>query len=98
MRRDSDKATEAQACEKANIFTGDMPIEAALNQLRLRLLDLTGRNRLINFNHTAAKSLQFGHSSIDGVFSRLVGNTESKVTIVPLPEPERGDWTRRDGR
>lgn len=36
---------------------------SALEQLRLKLLDLTGRNRLINFKHTAGKSLQFieGH-------------------------------------
>lgn len=31
----------------------------ALAQLRLKLLDLTGRNRLINFKHTPGKSLQF---------------------------------------
>ena len=39
------------------------PLTSALEQLRLKLLDLTGRNRLINFKHTAGKSLQFveGH-------------------------------------
>jgi len=40
-----------------------MPIKAALNELRLRLLDLTGRNRLVNFRHSAGKSLQFVHTS-----------------------------------
>ena len=34
-------------------------LTSALEQLRLKLLDLTGRNRLINFKHTAGKSLQF---------------------------------------
>jgi hypothetical protein len=30
-----------------------------LAQLRIRLLDLTGRNRLLNYKHPIGKSLQF---------------------------------------
>ena len=32
-----------------SLFAGKLPIKVALEQLRLRLLDLTGRNRQINF-------------------------------------------------
>jgi hypothetical protein len=50
------------------------PLLEALQKLRLRLLDLTGRNRLINFKHTAGKSLQFVQSDIEATFTALVGN------------------------
>jgi hypothetical protein len=45
-----------------------MGIEAALAELRLRLLDLTGRNRLINFKHTSGRSIQFVNVSLEAVF------------------------------
>lgn len=69
-----------------SLFAGNVPIKEALNQLRLRLLDLTGRNRLVNFRHSPGKSLQFVHTSMDGVFRRLmadVSHTGSRF----LPEP-----------
>lgn len=91
--------TEEPAGEAGNsLFAGKLPIKVALNELRLRLLDLTGRNRLINFKHTAGKSLQFVHTSIDGAFRRLIADQSSKVTIAPLTEPDRADWVRRNGR
>ena len=80
------------------IFSGNVPIRAALGKLRLRLLDLTGRNRLINFKHSPGKSLQFVHSTMDGVFRRLTGDAQGKVTIAPLPEPPRGEWILVAGR
>lgn len=82
----------------SSLFTGKLPIEAALNELRLRLLDLTGRNRLINFRHTTGKSLQFVHTSIDGVFRRLMTEQTSRITIASLPEPGRNDWINCAGR
>lgn len=82
----------------ASLFGGRLPIEAALNELRLRLLDLTGRNRLINFKHTAGKSLQFVHTSLDATFRRLLSDQSSRVGITPLPEPDRAAWVMRGGR
>ena len=82
----------------ASLFGGRLPIEAALNELRLRLLDLTGRNRLINFKHTAGKSLQFVHTSLDATFRRLLADQSSRVGITPLPEPDRAAWVMRGGR
>jgi very-short-patch-repair endonuclease len=90
---DNDHGTPSQS-----LFAGNVPIKAALNELRLRLLDLTGRNRLINFKHTAGKSLQFVHTSIDGTFRRLLSDQASRVAISPLPDPDRADWVSRGGR
>lgn len=82
----------------SSLFAGNVPIKAALNELRLRLLDLTGRNRLINFKQTAGKSLQFVHTSIDGTFRRLMADQGNRVAVSALPEPDRGDWVSRGGR
>lgn len=89
---------DPSTCTGPSLFAGKVPIEVALNELRLRLLDLTGRNRLINFKHAAGKSLQFVHTSIDGTFRRLLADQNNKVTISPLPEPDRSDWVSRGGK
>lgn len=80
------------------IFDGSTPIPQALEQLRLRLLDLTGRNRLLNFKHTAGKSLPLVPTNLDDTFHRLVGGQTAKVTIQPVPDPVRDDWIERNGR
>ncbi len=38
--------------EDDDLFNGRLPILDALNKLRLRLLDLTRRNRLLNYKHS----------------------------------------------
>lgn len=96
MQRASD-TTDRQSLT-SNLFAGNVPIKAALNELRLRLLDLTGRNRLINFTHPAGKSLQFVHTSIDGTFRRLMADPGNRVAVTPLPEPDRSDWVSRGGK
>lgn len=75
----------------------DGPLLEALKKLRLRLLDLTGRNRLVNFKHSAGKSLQFVHSDIEATFTALVANG-SQVQILPLPEPAKSELTEVNGR
>jgi hypothetical protein len=87
-----------ESAPTSSLFTGKVPIKAALKELRLRLLDLTGRNRLINFRHTAGRSLQFVESRMESVFERLIGDQGAKVPIIPLPEPEREAWVSRNGR
>jgi hypothetical protein len=82
----------------ASLFAGSVPVEIALEQLRDRLLDLTGRNRLLNFRHTPGKSLQFVHTSLDAAFRRLTADPGNRLAITPLPEPGRGDWAVRSGR
>ena len=75
------------------------PLTSALEQLRLKLLDLTGRNRLINFKHTAGKSLQFIEGNPDSIYERLVeANNKSGINVLGLPEPGKIDWVERNGR
>jgi transcription elongation GreA/GreB family factor len=88
---------DAVQSEPSGLFSGKVPIEVALNELRLRLLDMTGRNRLVNFKHSPGKSLQFVHSTIDGVFTRLTYQN-NRVPITPLPEPEKSEWVQKNGR
>lgn len=75
-----------------------MGIEHALGELRLKLLDLTGRNRLINFKHTAGRSIQFVNVNLEAVYGRLTGNTGSACQITYLPDPPRADWVIVNGR
>lgn len=80
------------------IFEGKTPIPQALEQLRLRLLDLTGRNRLLNFRHTAGKSLPLVPSGLEDTFLRLTGTQAGKIAIRPVPDPARDEWAERNGR
>ncbi len=43
------------AREVDQLFSGNISIQEALRLLRLRLLDLTARNRLLNFKHSPGK-------------------------------------------
>ncbi|MFV9646329.1 MAG: DUF4011 domain-containing protein, partial [Desulfobacterales bacterium] len=59
----------------------------ALENLRKRLLDLTARNRLINFRHTKRGSLRI----IDALPNQLVKTllTETEIRFLPVLEPTR---------
>lgn len=75
------------------------PLLSALDQLRLKLLDLTGRNRLINFKHTPGKSLQFVECQLGDVYQKLVeSNNKATINIQGLPEPFKRDWVEKNGR
>lgn len=75
------------------------PLTSALEQLRLKLLDLSGRNRLINFKHTAGKSLQFVEGQPAAIYQKLVeANSKANISVIGLPEPARRDWVERNGR
>jgi len=74
-------------------------ILGALEQLRLRLLDLSGRNRLLNFRHTAGRSLQFVEGQPSAIYQKLFeGANRPSINILGLPEPPRKDWIERNGR
>jgi hypothetical protein len=59
----------------------------ALENLRKRLLDLTARNRLINFRHTKRGSLRI----IDELPNKLAEKilAEIEMRFLPVPEPTR---------
>lgn len=61
-------------------------IDPGLQKIRTRLLDLTNRNRLLNFRHTRASSLRIVNADLDCVFERLCNG--NKLTFLPVPEPD----------
>jgi len=71
----------------SEIFSGTLGVKESLNRLRSRLLDLSARNRLLNFKHSKFKSLQFvGVQNLDGQFERLLDS--KAVTLAPVPRPK----------
>src|SRR5437763_11204754 len=60
--------------------------EAGLEKIRTRLLDLTNRNRLLNFRHTTTSSLRVVDATLDVVFHRLMDG--EKLAFFPVPEPD----------
>ncbi len=78
--------------EPDDLFTGRVPILKALEKLRLRLLDLTFRNRLLNFRHSPGKCIQLVDAQIDIVVHRLMEGTHRRIALSPIPEPLRSEW------
>jgi DNA polymerase III delta prime subunit/very-short-patch-repair endonuclease len=72
-------------------------LREALAQLRLKLLDLTARNRLLNYRHPIGKSLQFVEGPASALYARL-SDAKGIVNIQGLPEPTRRDWEMQNGR
>ncbi|MBI3681089.1 MAG: DUF4011 domain-containing protein [Acidobacteria bacterium] len=60
--------------------------EAGLEKIRTRLLDLTNRNRLLNFRHTVTSSLRVVDADLNDVFRRLLDG--EKLAFRPVPEPD----------
>ncbi len=58
---------------------------SALSNLRKRLLDLTSRNRLINFRHPRGSSLRVIDESPDQLVETLL--SEAEMHFRPVPEP-----------
>src|ERR1700758_4444593 len=65
----------------ADFLTGST--EIGLDRIRTRLLDLTNRNKLLNFRHSNASSLRVVDVGIDPVFGRLRDN--EKLAFSPVP-------------
>jgi very-short-patch-repair endonuclease/preprotein translocase subunit Sec61beta len=72
-----------------DFFQGD--IRKGLEKMRLRLLDLTARNRLLNFRHTKKGALRVIDELPDQLFSSLLDGKELRFQAVSrprgLPEP-----------
>jgi Protein of unknown function (DUF4011) len=51
------------------LFSGKFSVAEALEKVRNRLLDLSMRNRLLNYEHPKARSLQFiNNPDLDSIF------------------------------
>src|SRR6266404_5177375 len=68
----------------ADFLTGST--EIGLDRIRTRLLDLTNRNKLLNFRHSKSSSLRVVDVALDSVFRRLRDN--EKLSFLPVPEPD----------
>ena len=80
-----------------NALPAPPALPRGLAQLRRKLLDLTGRNRLINFNFPVGKSIQFIEGQYANIYRKMVDNT-TKIPILGVPEPARDAWVERSGR
>ncbi len=67
----------------ADFLTGST--EIGLDRIRTRLLDLTNRNKLLNFRHSNASSIRVVNAPIDAVFAHL--RDGGKLAFLPVPEP-----------
>jgi very-short-patch-repair endonuclease len=63
-------------------------VAGSIEKIRRRLLDLSNRNRLLNFRHTRKSSLRLVHEVPDGCFSVLLDGGEYVFRPVPRP-PKR---------
>lgn len=68
----------------ADFLTGST--EIGLDRIRTRLLDLTNRNKLLNFRHSPASSMRVVDVPIDTAFRQL-RDTE-RLAFTPVPEPD----------
>jgi len=74
----------------AEVFNGRLGIQEALTKLRTRLLDLTMRNRLLNFRSSKARTLQFTNDpDLDLVYERLEEGRAIALSYVPDPPHSR---------
>lgn len=64
------------------------PAKRALENLRIRLLDLTARNRLINFRHSKSASLRIIDELPNQLVDTLLADTEMRFIAVPEPTEE----------
>ena len=49
----------------------DDAVQARLEDWRRRLIDLSYRNRLVNYRHRAASTLEIEKPSIEAIFARM---------------------------
>lgn len=70
------------------IFRGGLAISQALQILRSRLLDLSTRNRLLNFKFPKGRSIRFvAVKNFDSLYGRVIDGR--LVRLSPVPEPDR---------
>jgi hypothetical protein len=94
-------AYEAENADKivGDLFRGKLSIEQALQRLRTRLLDLSSRNRLLNYRHPKRRSIQFyDEPNLNLVFDRLIDSKPLFLKHVPEPPPLSFDLRRPDAK
>jgi hypothetical protein len=88
-------SNEKQAAE--NIFSGKFSVNECLERIRKRLLDLSKRNKLLNFHDLtketkpSARLLRIINAAPEKIFQKIYTDNES-IKILPIPEPRRDTW------
>ncbi len=82
------------------IFSGGITVNEAIERLRKRLLDLSSRNRLLNYRHPKGRSVQIvDEPSINLVFERLYDDGKAvSFKYVPEPDPKSYEGKRPEAR
>lgn len=76
---------EVEVGPMPSLFDGSLSIRDAIAYLRMRLLDLTARNRLLNFKPSAGKTIQIVNVVPDAIWEKLLDG--GALTIIPIQEP-----------
>ncbi|MES2207438.1 MAG: DUF4011 domain-containing protein [Pseudomonadota bacterium] len=70
-----------------SLLQAEAPIALALEKLRSRLLDLSLRNRLLNYKPSKSRSLQFVNvKHLNEIYDQLLNGKRAR--LLPIPEPE----------
>lgn len=93
-----DRQISGDSPPDGGIFDGSLPAREALEKVRNRLLDLSARNRLLNYRHPRGKSAQIVDVDFNGVFNRLMDGKECIFRWVPEPTPLEYQGPRPDAR
>lgn len=88
---------EAENSQKivGELFRGKLTLEQALQRLRTRILDLSSRNRLLNYRHPKGRCIQFvDKPNLNLVFERLI-DAEKIILIKHVPDPPTDSYERK---
>ncbi len=79
------------------IFSGGVTVAEAIERLRGRLLDLSSRNRLLNYRHTRGRCVQMcDQPNVNLVFGRLMDGKDISFKYVAEPDPASYEGQRPD--
>jgi hypothetical protein len=81
--------TNADEIVLADEFVGGNTADG-LDKIRKRLLDLTSRNRLLNYRHPPTSSLRIVDAELNHVFRTLCDG--QRFPLAPVPEPDEKDY------
>ena len=89
-----DTANASAPSISADFLTGST--EIGLDRIRTRLLDLTNRNKLLNFRHSPASSLRVVDVPVDTVFRQLRDAEKLAAAGELAPYRYTGFWHAMD--
>lgn len=97
MSSDINPYQENDASQLTNeLFNGQLSVEEALEKLRTRLLDLSMRNKLLNYRAPKGRSFQFvDDPNLESTYERLMDGKAVELKYVPDPQPERYEGDKK---